>query len=58
MSLMTRFEHGAIRKGFILEEVSLLVKRPLFAQGDHVLSWRLKGFVSRPKNVKWKKDFM
>ena len=21
MSLMTRFEHGAIRKGFILEEV-------------------------------------
>ena len=22
MSLMTRFEHGAIRKGFILEEVS------------------------------------
>ena len=36
MSLMTRFEHGAIRKGFILEEVSLLVKRPLFAQGDHM----------------------
>lgn len=25
MSLMTRFEHGAIRKGFILEEVSLKV---------------------------------
>ena len=23
MSLMTRFEHGAIRKGFILEEVSM-----------------------------------
>ena len=22
MSLMTRFEHGAIRKGFILEEVN------------------------------------
>ena len=25
MSLMTRFEHGAIRKGFILEEVSVCV---------------------------------
>lgn len=25
MSLMTRFEHGAIRKGFILEEVSVRV---------------------------------
>ena len=23
MSLMTRFEHGAVRKGFILEEVSM-----------------------------------
>ena len=23
MSLMTRFEHGAVRKGFILEEVSV-----------------------------------
>ena len=23
MSLMTRFEHGAVRKGFILEEVSI-----------------------------------
>lgn len=25
MSLMTRFEHGALRKGFILEEVSVKV---------------------------------
>ena len=52
MSLMTRFEHGAIRKGFILEEVSwnlCLCKRVVFLKCDFFVPWFLH-YHARPSD--------
>ena len=47
MSLMTRFEHGAIRKGFLLEEVSAQMRMSLLIH-KHITV--ILNFKKRPGN--------